>query len=63
MVNKDIWHKRFNGFNMGLLFNSGSAWIGCHYSEYNRRYCINIVPFITLWITKRGGNVPSKEKS
>lgn len=59
----DLGHKRFKTFSCGLLFNPCSAWIGCHYSEYNRRYCINVVPFVTFWITKRSGKEPSKEVS
>jgi hypothetical protein len=42
----------------GLLFRSGSMWIGVHWSKQNRRFCINLIPFVTLWITLKGGNVP-----
>lgn len=43
---------------VGFLFNLGSFWIGVHYSAYNKRYCINIIPCVTLWITKKGGKCP-----
>ena len=43
----------------GTLFRWESAWIGCHYSPYNKRYCINLIPFVTIWITKPGGKTPS----
>ena len=48
--------------NFGILFNKGALWIGCHYSPYNKRYCINIVPCITIWIALPDGNVPARSK-
>jgi hypothetical protein len=42
----------------GVLFRLASLWVGIHYSRYNRRFCINLVPCITVWITLRGGNTP-----
>ena len=42
----------------GWLVNKGSAWLGVHYSRANRRWCINLIPCVTLWITKPGGNTP-----
>lgn len=42
----------------GLLFRWGSLWIGAHWSPYNRRLCINLVPCVTFWITAPGGVVP-----
>ena len=42
----------------GVLFRWESCWVGCHYSPYNKRYCINLIPFVTLWITKPGGKTP-----
>ncbi len=42
----------------GILVRGGSAWVGVHWSSYNRRFCINLVPFVTIWITLKGGNVP-----
>lgn len=42
----------------GMLFRLGSAWIGVHYSSYNRRFCINPLPFVTVWVCLRGGKVP-----
>lgn len=47
---------------IGILFNLGSAWIGCHYSDYTKRYCINLVPCVTVWVTKKGGQVPQSAK-
>ncbi len=45
----------------GLLFNHRALWIGAHYSPFNRRVCINLIPMVTLWVCGKGGNVPHKE--
>lgn len=42
----------------GLLVRKGSFWVGVHYSPYNRRYCINLIPCVTIWITLNGGKTP-----
>jgi len=42
----------------GILFRWGSCWIGAHWSPGNRRLCINLVPFVTFWITAPGGATP-----
>lgn len=43
----------------GFIFRLGSAWLGVHWSPYNRRYCINVIPCCTLlWVTLPGGNTP-----
>lgn len=42
----------------GLLFRWGSAWIGCHWSPYNKRLCVNVIPFVTVWVCLPGGNPP-----
>ena len=42
----------------GILFRWASCWIGAHYSPYNRRWCVNIVPFVTVWVTLKGGVRP-----
>lgn len=43
---------------VGLLFRLASFWIGAHWSPYNRRWCINPVPCVTVWIALPGGNCP-----
>lgn len=45
----------------GLLFNIRSAWMGAHYSSFNKRLCVNLVPFVTFWVCLEGGNEPKKE--
>lgn len=29
---------------------------------YNKRWCINVLPCLTVWFTKRGGDAPSRSK-
>lgn len=45
-------------WRVGVLFNPRSWWVGAHYSPYNGRWCINVVPCVTLWICKPGGFEP-----
>lgn len=45
---------------MGFLLQKGGLWIGAHYSTYNRRWCINILPCVTIWICMDGGRTPSQ---
>lgn len=42
----------------GVLFRLQSFWIGIHYSPYNKRFCINLIPCVTIWIIKKGGIIP-----
>jgi hypothetical protein len=40
---------------MRILIRPYSFWIGCHYSLTYDRYCLNVIPFITLtWRGKKG---------
>lgn len=32
----------------GILFRGGSCWVGVHWSRDNRRFCINLIPFVTM---------------
>lgn len=45
-------------WHAGLKFRLGSFWIGWHYSKQNKRLCVNLLPFVTFWITKPGGITP-----
>lgn len=45
-------------FKCGLLFRTGSCWIGAHWSPHNKRLCVNFLPFITFWVTWPGGITP-----
>jgi len=40
---------------MKIIFNPRAFWIGVHYSKYNKRYCINIIPIVTITFIKKGG--------
>ena len=42
----------------GLIFRWGSCWIGAHWSPYNKRLCINLLPCVTIWVTTPGGVEP-----
>lgn len=41
-----------------LLVRWYSMWIGIHYAPYHKRICVNIIPFVTICITMKGGNPP-----
>jgi hypothetical protein len=45
---------------IGISWRWGSFWIGAHWSAYNRRLCINVMPFFTIWIVLPGGQTPLK---
>lgn len=42
----------------GILIRLSSFWIGMHYSKYNKRFCINLIPCFTIWIVLKGGIIP-----
>ena len=44
----------------GILVQKGGLWVGVHYSPYNRRYCINLIPGITIWVALPGGKTPGQ---
>lgn len=44
--------------HFGLIASKGAMWVGYHYSAYNRRVCINILPGLTFWVVTDGGNIP-----
>ena len=44
----------------GLLFRKESWWIGIHWSSYNKRLCINIIPMLTVWFAAHDGQVPNQ---
>lgn len=48
--------------DFGLFFNRSALWMGAHYSPANRRWCINVLPCTTFWLTLPGGNVPERVK-
>lgn len=50
------------GLQTGIIVRLGSFWVGAHYSEYNRRWCINYLPCVTVWVVLPGGTVPGDHK-
>lgn len=42
----------------GILFRWQSFWIGAHWSPYNKRLCVNLIPMVTIWIAAPGGAEP-----
>ena len=42
----------------GLIFQVGAWWLGVHYSDYNKRYCINLIPCFTIWVAMPDGHTP-----
>ena len=48
------------GIRAGVKFQLGGVWIGVHYSHFNRRACINIIPCFTVWIAFPGGKTPDE---
>lgn len=57
---KDKIEKKYGvtTYRFGVLFRLASVWVGVHYSKYNKRFCINLIPFVTFWIVKPGGKTP-----
>ena len=47
-----------DSFTCGWLFRWGSCWVGFHWSSYNKRICLNLLPFITFWMVFKGGKIP-----
>lgn len=43
------------GFQFGFVFRPGSLWVGAHWSSYNKRLCVNLIPMFTIKITAPGG--------
>lgn len=47
-----------SGYRVGILWQPGGLWVGVHYSPFCKRYCINLIPCVTLWIAKPDGKIP-----
>lgn len=46
-------------YKVGILFRLQSFWIGIHYSKSCKRWCINLIPCVTLYICKPDGYIPN----
>lgn len=53
-----LWRGPLLGCAVGLLLNKHAAWVGLHYSRWNRRACLNVLPFVTIWLSLEGGTEP-----
>lgn len=49
------FHEELERRHYGWLWRKESCWVGCHYSKECKRYCLNIIPCLTIWWTKEGG--------
>jgi hypothetical protein len=45
----------------GIIFRLESFWIGLHYSKNCKRYCLNIIPCVTIWWIKKNGKPVDKK--
>lgn len=43
-----------------VLFQPGALWVGAHYSTDARRWCIQLIPTLTLCLVLKGGTPPKK---
>ena len=50
--------RRLRKTAIGILFRWGSCWIGAHYSTKQKRLCVNLIPFVTIWVAFKGGFRP-----
>ncbi len=42
----------------GVLIRLSSLWVGAHWSPFQRRLCVNLIPCVTFWF----GTPPNVEK-
>lgn len=49
---------RVTALTWGVKFNMSAAWLGGHWSKWNRRLCFNILPCVTVWVAFPGGKRP-----
>ena len=42
----------------GVRWRWKSAWIGAHYSDNEKRICINPIFCLTIWLVFEGGKIP-----
>lgn len=54
----DLFRATIFGRRVGAIFNTRHVWIGVHGSNHNRRFCVNVIPCVTLWACRVGGIEP-----
>lgn len=47
---------------IGFIFRPWSFWIGVHWSKYNKRLCLNLLPMCTIYLVLKGGVIPEIKK-
>lgn len=47
---------------VGVKFSFAHAWVGAHWCKFNKRICITLIPFVTIWIAFKGGFRPREFK-
>lgn len=45
-----------------FLFQPRAWWLGVHYSEYCKRFCINLLPMFTVCVVLDGGLLPDESR-
>ena len=48
-------------FTWGGLIQPGGLWIGAHYSKTEKRWCVNFLPCLTIYLVFAGGNIPKRK--
>ena len=48
----------YTNMKAGIIYQRGALWLGVHYSPNEKRYCINIIPCLTIWIATAEGRGP-----
>lgn len=43
----------------GVIFRWQSFWVGVHYSSKAQRWCVNLIPGVTVWVAKPNGLAPT----
>lgn len=61
----ETWYARFlndrlndgrtSKLAIGIVARPGSLWLGAHWSKFNRRLCLNLLPMLTIWFALPGG--------
>lgn len=58
VFNMIVDHHRVAKPTLGVKFSWRVALLGVHYSRFNKRVCINIIPFVTVYYVRKGGLLP-----
>lgn len=58
LVDRLLNKQRVKKPRLGVKLNWRACWFGVHYSPFNKRVCINFVPFVTVYYVYKGGLLP-----